>query len=411
MATVSKFLTKIQSFHDLFDEKRVAEARDLIGVLTDSAQTVTEKIQLGFCQSRAGMFEEAERSLDFAWSHLEPRSIDSIHVAGERAIIKYHLGKMDEASSIEKMIFSNEWYRVPENLDENSAAIFSKLFYEKILKGGESIAGKSVFMIFLGGLGDAIEQCRNFKSLAAEGAGPIFADPPAPLRELLAASDLPITLLRATAENLSQCDYLAFGNILNLRYFDALRPQLAHPGYLTPARGRKPQLLLPEDSRKYKVGIVWRSTNANWQLCRHEPFRSMELSTLEPALKNPDVRFYSLQFGEITHEEKEILQRHGAVNASPYIHSFLDLADIVKQLDLVISVDSAPAHLCGAMNVPIWNMLAAVSDCRWGSPGQHSTRLYPSMRLFRQTSLGDWLPVVCEIDLRLTDIECQHKRF
>ncbi|MBB3261417.1 hypothetical protein F4827_006254 [Paraburkholderia bannensis] len=89
----------------------------------------------------------------------------------------------------------------------------------------------------------------------------------------------------------------------------------------------------------------------------------MELATLAPLLADPHSRFFSLQFGALTEAERAILARHDVVDAARSIRSFADLADIVMQLDLVITIDSAPAHLCGALDVPVWTLLARVHAC------------------------------------------------
>lgn len=99
--------------------------------------------------------------------------------------------------------------------------------------------------------------------------------------------------------------------------------------------------------------------------------------------------------------EKEVLARHHILDLSPFIRSCADLAGIMMQLDKVISICSAPAHLAGALDVPAWTMLSSIADWRWGTAGQQSIPLYPSMRLIRQTELGNWEPVVAEIAARL----------
>ena len=71
---------------------------------------------------------------------------------------------------------------------------------------------------------------------------------------------------------------------------------------------------------------------------------------------------------------------------------FLDTASLVNQLDLVVSVDSSVAHLAGAMGKPVWILLPANADWRWMMDRKDSP-WYPTMRLFRQTKLGDWSDV------------------
>lgn len=88
----------------------------------------------------------------------------------------------------------------------------------------------------------------------------------------------------------------------------------------------------------------------------------------------------------------ENLARFGAIALSPGIRMFPDMAELVMQPDLVMTIDSASAHLAGVLNVPVWTMLAHVTDWRREEPGPTTTLLYPSMQLFHQQELGDWGP-------------------
>ena len=76
--------------------------------------------------------------------------------------------------------------------------------------------------------------------------------------------------------------------------------------------------------------------------------------------------------------------------------AFMDTAALMKNLDLVISCDTATAHLAGGLGVPTWIALALASDWRWQYQGDY-TPWYPSVRLFRQQALDDWRPVFAEI--------------
>jgi ADP-heptose:LPS heptosyltransferase len=82
---------------------------------------------------------------------------------------------------------------------------------------------------------------------------------------------------------------------------------------------------------------------------------------------------------------------------------FLDTAALVSQLDLVISVDTAVAHLAGAMGVPVWVLLPVGNDWRW-QLNREDTRWYPTMRLFRQQAYGAWQPVVARVGEALSGL-------
>jgi ADP-heptose:LPS heptosyltransferase len=81
---------------------------------------------------------------------------------------------------------------------------------------------------------------------------------------------------------------------------------------------------------------------------------------------------------------------------APSLQDFGDLAVLLEQLDLVITVDTSVAHLAGALGKPVWTLLSAVPDWRWGLTGD-TTPWYPTMRLFRHTRPGDWAEVITRV--------------
>jgi hypothetical protein len=112
--------------------------------------------------------------------------------------------------------------------------------------------------------------------------------------------------------------------------------------------------------------------------------------------RNPDYEWHNLQ-AECTAEQTQILTAEGAQCHAGLIRNFGDTAGLIHHLDVVISVDTAVAHLAGALGRPVWIPLNWYgTDWRWGL-GQDSTPWYPSARLFRQPSLGDWDTVVDRI--------------
>ncbi|WP_423372008.1 glycosyltransferase family 9 protein [Burkholderia sp. LMG 32019] len=389
-------------FDSLCDEQRVANAVELIKEISGQAYWLDEYIALGYGFSRVGMFEESERALEATLPHLPPVEQRTAQIIDRLATAKLHLWKIDEGATLEKLIHGRDWHQVRSDMPDDQRAVFNRLFREKLLTDENSVDGKAIFFLGCGGFGDQVEQYRNIERLLAEGASVVFADPPAPLTHLLASSSLPVVVQQSTAENLSRCDALAFGNMLNWRYRHSRLSAIPGAGYLKPVRKSGLSLPLPQTPAKRKVGIVWRSDNAS---CRHEPFRSMELATLQPLLQQAGVQFYSLQFGALRDAEEDRLTRSGVIDLSPRIHTFLDMAELMMQLDLVVTIDSAPAHVAGALDVPVWNMLARVADWRWEQPGLKNTALYPSMRLFRQQELGDWGPVVSDVITALGDVE------
>jgi hypothetical protein len=139
-----------------------------------------------------------------------------------------------------------------------------------------------------------------------------------------------------------------------------------------------------------KVGIAW----AGSPLHGNDENRSMDFSRLSPLLATPGVSWFSLQKKRA--DRPDSVAPAPLIDFTPELDDFADTAALVANLDLVITVDTAVAHLAGGMGKPVWNMLAFASDWRWLRDRQ-DTPWYPNMRLFRQPTRGDWDSVVSRV--------------
>jgi hypothetical protein len=119
----------------------------------------------------------------------------------------------------------------------------------------------------------------------------------------------------------------------------------------------------------------------------------MTLATLAPLGRLPAVQFVSLQKGSAASEAQSPPQGMQLVDWTAELKDFADTAALIANLDLVIAVDTAAAHLAAAMGKPVWTLLTFVPDWRWLLVREDSP-WYPSMRLFRQPSRGDWDSVI-----------------
>jgi hypothetical protein len=138
----------------------------------------------------------------------------------------------------------------------------------------------------------------------------------------------------------------------------------------------------------FKVGVVWQG-NRLYQWDRH---RSVPLAAFAPLARLPGVRLVSLQKGHGTEQLREAGRGFPVTELAGEMDEggvFLDTAAVMKHLDLVVAADTAVAHLAGALGVPVWLALSAISDWRWLTKREDSP-WYPTMRLFRQTTLGEW---------------------
>ena len=137
--------------------------------------------------------------------------------------------------------------------------------------------------------------------------------------------------------------------------------------------------------KKFKVGLVW-AGNPDYV---NDHIRSTHLSEFAPLAKVPGVSLYSLQKGPPAAEAATPPSGMKIVDLADELTDFYETEAALAHLDLVISVDTSVAHLAGAMNRPVWAMLPFVYEWRW-MRNRTDTPWYPSMRLFRQETYGDW---------------------
>lgn len=145
----------------------------------------------------------------------------------------------------------------------------------------------------------------------------------------------------------------------------------------------------------FKIGIAWQGSSA----FRGDRWRSMPLELFEPLAKVPGVQLVSLQKGDGAEQIAQV-QNQFTVLELPGLDdaggAFMDTAALMHNLDLVVTSDTSIAHLAGALARPVWVALPVAADWRWLRDRSDSP-WYPTMRLFRQTELGNWPPVFAEI--------------
>ena len=135
----------------------------------------------------------------------------------------------------------------------------------------------------------------------------------------------------------------------------------------------------------FKVGIVWAGSPRHG----NDHNRSCSLELFAPLTAIDGVRLYGLQTGKAADQIKRLSQVITIEDFSEDLGDFTDTAGLIENLDLVISVDTAAAHLAGAMGKQIWILLPFAPDWRWMLQRTDSP-WYPTMRLFRQKNWGDW---------------------
>ena len=259
------------------------------------------------------------------------------------------------------------------------------------LKSGERLDGATILIHTEQGFGDQLQLVRYLPQLTALGAEVILSAP----RELVRLFNCTYGHIRITThgELLPAADYQTLLMSLPFLLADASTSVPAAVPYLA----APPQLLEIWSQRLahlpgMKVGIAWQGRNMQ----KSGYGRALSLDRLAPLLAIPDVSFVTLQPCKLP---AEALLSGTLHDMSPHITDFADTAALIANLDLVITVDTAVAHLAGALGHPCWVALLFSPDWRWFPLDQDTSSWYPSITLFRQGVPGDWSGVA----KRLTD--------
>lgn len=236
------------------------------------------------------------------------------------------------------------------------------------------------------GIGDAI-QCLRYPRLLAEQGHEVWVLVQEELKNI-AATALGVTGALGPSDTLPTVD--AQAPLLSMPHRLALySPQAAG---IAPYLKNKTTINLPRKDGHRNVGLVW----AGNQRFINDASRSADLSSLLPLFDVPNIDWFSLQLGSPTAQIAACNLTNKICDLSAQLHDFADTAAVLDALDLVICVDTSVAHLAGAMGRPCWLMLSTNPDGRWADTSS-SSDWYPSIRLFRQTTAGDWHDVATRI--------------
>ena len=148
-----------------------------------------------------------------------------------------------------------------------------------------------------------------------------------------------------------------------------------------------------------RVGIAWSGSPTH----HRDAERSLSPTALEPLFAIKGVNFYGLQKQMDPERDRIAIESEAVDCLDQDLMDFADTAAVIDSMDLVISVDTAVAHLAGAMGKRVWCLLPYSPDWRWGLNTPH-TPWYPSMRLFRQPESGDWASVLTQVHQALTRV-------
>jgi tetratricopeptide (TPR) repeat protein len=260
---------------------------------------------------------------------------------------------------------------------------------------GADIAGKTMFIHAEQGFGDTLHFCRYAAFAAKRGAKVILEVQPELHRLMQSLAGMECVLARGEV----------------VPSFDVHCPVMSLPlGFGTTREtvpGEVPYLAAPEGaieqwretlgpgSGKKRVGLCWAGSPNHADDCD----RSLALAQFA-ALARPDVEYHSLQIGVAAGQASLPPSGMTVIDHSARLADFAETAALISQLDLVITADTAVAHVAGAIGKPVWVLLRYLSDWRW-LIDREDTPWYPTMRLFRQKERGSWQPVIERIAAEL----------
>ena len=275
----------------------------------------------------------------------------------------------------------------------------------------ESLEGKPLLVWAEQGYGDNIQFARYIPILIEAGVSVTLSTrkPLIPLLRECLAPHTPAIIEHQPSEMQGFEHHVALLSLPKLcRTTKATVPMM--PGYLRAPRSIPAHARVQRQPFALHIGLVWASGVDNKDMYAD---KSM---ALEPLMRVFDqwreerlVVLHSLQVGVDAEQLAPWQGERGVVDHSQDLHDFLETACVISQLDLVISVDTAVAHVAGALDKPVWTLLQHNSDFRW-MRGRSDTPWYPSMTLIRQKKLGDWSSVVQQVEERLTILLGQSQR-
>ncbi len=256
---------------------------------------------------------------------------------------------------------------------------------------GEALDGRTILVRAEQGFGDAVQFARYLPLLTQRGAH-VILQAASPLLSLLQRiPDILVVERGCPTPHDLWVDQMSLPRL----FHTAANTVPGASGYLTP----NPTLAEAYDAALpfgLRIGVAWAGNPAH----HNDRRRSMPVSALAPIVGAGARMLVSLQVGS---QAADISKVFGIKDLSHQLTDFAATAAVIAGLDLVITVDTAVAHLAGALGIPTWLMLPHAPDWRW-MLNRDDSPWYSSMRLFRQERPGDWPGVVERVASALADI-------
>jgi tetratricopeptide (TPR) repeat protein len=288
--------------------------------------------------------------------------------------------------------FREGWKEYEWRLKKEDHIFYGRRFPHQVWDGVSDIAGRTLLLHAEQGLGDTIQFIRYAPLVAQRGAR-VIVECQKELKTLLQSIEGIHTVI-AYGEKWPEfdmhCPLLSLPLLFDTT-LDTIPAVIPSMNANAPSRERWREKVQHDNSRR-KIGLVWAGSPANTKGL----YRSCPLETFSPLAGIDDITFYSLQKGAASRQAQDPPKGMNLLDYTEDIHDFSDTAACMQNLDLIISVDTAAAHLAGALGRPVWTLLPFNPDWRWMLTREDSP-WYPAMRLFRQPSFGDWESVMARV--------------
>jgi hypothetical protein len=350
-----------------YDEAVAANER----AIAAAPDYVTAWLNRGMALAQLRRFEEAIASYD----EVLARSKDNADAHFNRALALLTIGDYRRGFAD----YEWRWRRTGAPAQKNRG--------RRLWLGEFPLHGKTILLHAEQGLGDTIQFARYAPLLAAQGAKVVLEVPPE-LKSLLSRLD-GVTAVVARGEAPPLFDmHCPLGSLplalkTELPVVPAQIPYLsADQAHLRIWATRIEQLPPP------RIALAWAGNPAH----DNDRNRSIALATLAPLLAAP-ASFISIQRDVRSADAVQLAATTQLTHLGGELADFNDTAAVLALCDLLITVDTAPAHLAGAMGRPVWVLAPFAPDWRWMRDGE-TTPWYPTARVFRQSALADWNAVI-----------------
>lgn len=356
-------------------ENRLEEARAIIeAVVTEHPSHAPAWSVLGHCAFEEGNYAEAED----AW--LRARDLDPTDASAEFNLANLWLLHGDFARGLPAY----------EARIRVTTTPFGRRFYEQPDWNGEPLEGRRILLHAEQGVGDTFQNVRFAKQVKERGAGRVILECPSSIAELMRSVEGVDEVVIEEAAQLPPFDVQAYLCSLPFLVGTTLETIPKQPRYLSAPTGMRFEQIAPKRTpTERRIGIVWSGN----PMQPRNPMRAIGIRDLAPLFELPDTQFYSLQKGASVVELASLAESANVVNLDSFLRTFSDTAAAIEELDLVITVCTSVAHLAASLGKPTWLLLSKIPDQRWLLDREDSP-WYPTIRLFRQRTRGDWSSVV-----------------